>query len=172
MDEQDKKIEQTVPAEETAPETEKQFSDEKKSALMRYLTVMFAVAFIMVLVSFLIQNHSSNQQITKLSESTSSALVRAEALQTQNRELEDENEKLKQELEALTEQEQTSKTDSRELSKKVETYEALVTAMSCETREGNLSFSKAMETLKANQSYLSEPAKQLYRTLLTETAGE
>ena len=159
-------------AEQTAaPEPEKQFSDEKKTALMRYMTVMFAVAFLMVLVSFLIQNHS----ITELSESTNNLSGRVEALQEQNRELEDENEALKQEIEALTEQHETAKSEHQEtatLREKVETYEALVTALSCETKEGNLSYSNAMETLKFNQKYLSEPAKQLYRTLLTETAGE
>lgn len=162
-----------------AEKATKPLSDEKKSALMRYMAIMFAVAFVLVLVSFLIQNHSSNEQITQLSASANDLISRAENLQTQNRTLEDAKNELEEENEQLTERLDTLKNEKAEnqkessvLKETVETYEALITAMNCTTREGNLTFSKAMETLKYNQKYLSEPAKAMYRTLLKENAGE
>ena len=45
---------------------------------------------------------------------------------------------------------------------------ALLTALGCETREGNVTYSRAMETVEANRQYLSESALAVYESLLNE----
>ena len=44
-------------------------------------------------------------------------------------------------------------------------YEALLTAMSCETHEGNVTFSRAMETVERYKDCLSENALAEYEKL-------
>ena len=46
--------------------------------------------------------------------------------------------------------------------------DALLTALGCETREGNVTYSRAMETVEANRQYLSESALAVYESLLNE----
>ena len=47
-------------------------------------------------------------------------------------------------------------------------YEALLTAKSCEFKEGNVTYAKAMETLKNYQQYLSEQGLAEYEALLQD----
>ncbi len=85
-------------------ENEKPALDErKKSALLRYVAIMFAVAFLLVLFSLLGQMRNSMSTISELNQSSSSALQKAERLQEDNLELELENQELSLEMEALEE---------------------------------------------------------------------
>lgn len=157
-------------------EAEKPLSREKKSALLRYMAILFAVAFVLVLVSLMLQYRTSNQQITALNESTSNALRNAEQLQTENRELQDEVRALEDEIHALESEKQKLSTDlavakaqpvaDPEQEDRLEAYEALFTALRCTDKEGNVTYSKAMETVKRNRSLLSESADALYQSLL------
>ena len=71
---------------------EKAVLDErKKNALLRYVAIMFAVAFVFVLLSMFGQMRDSKSAISELNQSSSSALQKAEALQEHNQELEKEN---------------------------------------------------------------------------------
>ena len=88
--------EQAAGAQKAAAEEKKPLSDAKKNALLRYMAVLFAAAFLFVLVSLIMQQSSSRAQIGALNESNASALSRAEQLQTQNRDLQQEVERLKQ----------------------------------------------------------------------------
>ena len=49
-----------------------------------------------------------------------------------------------------------------------EAYDALITAFLCETHEGNLTFSKAMDTVEQYKEYLSSDALAVYEQLLGE----
>ena len=61
----------------------KPIDEKKKLALLRYLAILFAVAFLLVLLSLLGQMRSTNAAMDQIN-----ALQKAEALQEQNRQLE------------------------------------------------------------------------------------
>ena len=93
----------TPQPEQAAPETGKPLSEKRKSALLRYMAVLFCAAFILVLVSLILQMHSSEAKISELNAASTSALSNAEALQNENRALQDDKialEKENQELQA------------------------------------------------------------------------
>ena len=48
----------TPQPEQAAPETGKPLSEKRKSALLRYMAVLFCAAFILVLISLILQTHS------------------------------------------------------------------------------------------------------------------
>jgi len=84
---------------------EKTGLDEKrKTALLRYVAIMFAVAFVFVLLSMFGQMRDSRSTISELNQSSSSALQRAEQLQSHNQELEKENAYLNGRIEELEQQ--------------------------------------------------------------------
>ena len=84
---------------------EKAVLDErKKNALLRYVAIMFAVAFVFVLLSMFGQMRDSKSAISELNQSSSSALQKAEALQEHNQELEKENAYLTGRIEELEDQ--------------------------------------------------------------------
>ena len=180
----------TPQPEQAAPETGKPLSEKRKSALLRYMAVLFCAAFILVLISLILQTHSSEAKISELNAASTSALSNAEALQNENRALQDDKialEKENQELQELQDKldELTEKLDEAaqaeedsqaaenemikslrtELDRTKEAYEALLEAKSCETREGNVTFSRAMQTLERLKDYLGQTALEEYKAL-------
>ena len=81
-------------------------SEKKRTALLRYMTILFAVAFLLVLLSYLIQVFNSQNTISQLNATSASALQNAERLQTTNRELTEETQRLQDEITALNEEKQ------------------------------------------------------------------
>ena len=65
-------------------------SDARKAALLRYMAILFAVAFLLVLLSLILQTHSSKSTISELSAASTSALDNAVKMQEQNRTLQEE----------------------------------------------------------------------------------
>ena len=177
----------TPQPEQAAPETGKPLSEKRKSALLRYMAVLFCAAFILVLISLILQTHSSKAKISELNAASTSALSNAEALQNENRALQDEkialekeNEELQAKLDELTQkldeasqaEENTQAAENEmikslrtELDRTKEAYEALLEAKACETREGNVTFSKAMSTVEKYKEYLSQEALAVYEAL-------
>lgn len=178
-------------------EEEKQqgLSEKRKAALLRYMAILFAMAFLLVAASLVMQMHDSRTTISELNETSSSALSNAEQLQEQNRELqektqalEDENDALQTELDelkraaeqaeaeagdesaAVQQALQDAQKEADELKKTAErtaqAYDALLTAKSCTFKEGNVTYAKAMETLKEYKAYLSEQGLAEYEALL------
>ena len=178
MDEE-KKNQNQEPAQPPAP-----LSDARKAALLRYMAILFAVAFVL---SLILQTHSSKSTISELSAASTSALDNAVKLQEQNRTLQEEKQQLQDELDelqkkldeetALNEQllaasqdeEKDAKQELRDKEQELEhtrmAYEALLTAMNCDTREGNVTFSRAMETVARYADCLSEEALAEYEKL-------
>ena len=76
---------QTQP--ETAQDPGKPLSEKRKAALLRYMTILFSAAFVLVLISLILQMHSSEAKISELNAASTSALSNAEALQAENRSL-------------------------------------------------------------------------------------
>ena len=174
MDEE-KKNQNQEPAQPPAP-----LSDARKAALLRYMAILFAVAFVLVLLSLILQTHSSKSTISELSAASTSALDNAVKLQEQNRTLQEEQQQLQDELDelqkkldeetALNEQllaasQDEEKDAKQELEHTRMAYEALLTAMNCDTREGNVTFSRAMETVARYADCLSEEALAEYEKL-------
>ena len=162
-------------------------SDARKAALLRYMAILFAVAFLLVLLSLILQTHSSKSTISELSAASTSALDNAVKLQEQNRTLQEEKLELENQLEetqkkldeetALNEQllqasQDEESADQKELREKAleldhtrQAYDALLTALSCNTHEGNVTFSRAMETVERYKDCLSEDALAEYEKL-------
>lgn len=186
MDENKTTQEQPLAQEQTAAAAQP-LSEKRKQALLRYMTVLFSAAFVLVLISMILQMHSSEAKISELSAMSTSALSNAEALQAENRDLQEENQALRQQLADLQdelseqqaqleqmqqEQEQSEKAENEmvkslrtELERTQEAYEALLEAKSCDTREGNVTFSRAMQTLERLKDYLGALALQEYLAL-------
>ena len=91
----------TPQPEQAAPETGKPLSEKRKSALLRYMAVLFCAAFILVLISLILQTHSSEAKISELNAASTSALSNAEALQNENRALQDDKIALEKENQEL-----------------------------------------------------------------------
>ena len=175
------KTEPTTNPVATGVKSESPALDEKrKTALLRYMGVLFCVAFLLVLLSLILQTHSSKSTISELSAASTSALDNAVKLQEQNRALQEEKQQLEDELDAVqkkldeetalndqllqaTQDEQSdAKQELRDKEQELDhtrlAYEALLTAMNCDTHEGNVTFSRAMETVARYQECLSENA--------------
>ena len=170
----------TPQPEQAAPETGKPLSEKRKSALLRYMAVLFCAAFILVLISLILQTHSSKAKISELNAASTSALSNAEALQNENRALQDdkialekENEELQAKIDEAAQSEEESQAAENEMIKSLRTeldrtkeaYEALLEAKACETREGNVTFSRAMQTLERLKDYLGQTALEEYKAL-------
>ena len=149
MDEE-KKNQNQEPAQPPAP-----LSDAKKAALLRYMAILFAVAFLLVLLSLILQTHSSKSTISELSAASTSALDNAVKLQEQNRTLQEEKRQRQDELDEL----------QKKLDEETALNEQLLAAMNCDTREGNVTFSRAMETVARYVDCLSEEALAEYEKL-------
>ena len=124
---------QTQP--ETAQDPGKPLSEKRKAALLRYMTILFSAAFVLVLISLILQMHSSLDAASQAEEDATAA----------------ENEMIK--------------SLRTELDRTKEAYEALLEAKSCDTREGNVTFSRAMQTLERLKDYLGPTALEEYQTL-------
>ena len=167
MDEE-KKNQNQEPAQPRAP-----LSDARKAALLRYMAILFAVAFLLVLLSLILQTHSSKSTISELSAASTSALDNAVKLQEELDELQkklDEETALNEQLLAASQdEEKDAKQELRDKEQELEhtrmAYEALLTAMNCGTREGNVTFSRAMETVARYVDCLSEEALAEYEKL-------
>ncbi len=75
-----------------------------KNALLRYVAVLFAVAFLLVLLSYLVQMRNMNTTVSELNQTSSSALTNAQMLQSMNQQLMEENEALRAEVDSLEQQ--------------------------------------------------------------------
>ena len=161
MDE-NKDVQQTEQQEkQSAP-----LSEARKTALLRYMAVLFAVAFLLVLLSLILQAHSSKATISELTQTSSSALSNVEQLQAQVEDLQKQLDETKQ---ADEKEESAEKLKLElELAHTKEAYEALLVAKNCEMHEGNVTFSKAMDTLADLEQYLGTEARAEYEKLLAE----
>ena len=75
---------------------------DRKIALLRYIAILFFVAFLLVLFSLLAQMRNNKQTISELNQSSASSMSKVEQLQEQNRSLQEENASLKEQIEQLT----------------------------------------------------------------------
>lgn len=141
-----------------------------KVSLLRYMAIMFAVAFILVLLSYLIQMRNSQSAISRLSQSSASAFANAEQLQSDNRALEtalqvlEEKVRHQQEtIDSLRDQKNSAETSTL-------AYENLLKLMILDPQEDADAYQKALTAVHQLQDSLSEDALSICEELLAETA--
>lgn len=174
--------------EEKRPSPERSgLDDRRKNALLRYVAILFAVAFLFVLFSLLLEMRDSKNTISQLSQSSASALQRAEQLQDNylllqetNKDLEAQLAELEAQVEELSQRPETDedivkamdmlRKEARNAKGKTqEAYDALLTALESRTpgsQEGNVAFGKAMDTLETLKDNLGEKGLEVYEGLL------
>ena len=145
----------------------KPVEEGRKVALLRYLAILFAVAFLLVLISMLTQLRSSRSAISELNQSSVSAAEKVQQLQDTNRDLEtrlqaekEANGNLLDALEeAVTKEERTR-----------QAYELLleIQTLSQGSREGNVALSRALDTMEELKQYLDPTGLAVYESLLEE----
>ena len=68
--------EENKPTPQSEADKEKELA-AKRNAFLRYMTIIFAVAFLLVLISLVLQAHTAKAALSDLKESNSSALSNA-----------------------------------------------------------------------------------------------
>ena len=170
---------------------EKGLDETRKAALLRYLGIMFAVAFLFVLLSLIGELRSNKAAISELNQSSTSAIAKAEQLQDHNRQLETDNayltgrmEELEKQLEELEEElalqeaankllqeenlqlEQQAADSRQETADLLSAYEALLEADALDQAEEDPA--SLLAELKENVKYYAEYALKLYENLTKE----
>lgn len=158
------------PENKNVPEESKAgLSDQKKTALLRYMAVLFGVAFLLVLLSLLIQMRDSNETISTLSQSKAGALERAELLQNENQKLTEQNQTLSEQTAALEAQvadlEVAATADEETIETLEETCDGLTEQLSeSQTQLGDTQ--KAYDLLiAANKAHAAEDTAALRQNL-------
>lgn len=192
MSDEEKKVSQAQaepPAPEQPPQTPAEpvkqtkapLNDQKKNALMRYMAVLFGVAFLLVALSFLIQIRDSSVTITQLNQSNASALQNAEKLQADNRDLTAENKRLNQELhDTLTQLDEAKdqlaaveadaeqqKQQMQSMGEEMMAYHLLTDALSRFAKADETLTVASLQALDALKDKMVPPARTLYDNLVT-----
>lgn len=131
---QNEEIVEQNPAPAEPPKDKAPISDEKRTALLRYMAILFGVAFLLVLLTFLIQLRDSKQTISELNKSNASALQNAGKLQEENQaltaaktDLETQVADLEAEVEDLTDSNEELEESQKDLEKQLEEANQKVT---------------------------------------------
>ena len=146
-------------------------SESKRTALLRYLIIMFAVAFVLVLMSMVLQVRSSNATVSELHQSSTSAMAKAQQLQDNNRALSDRVAALEQELatanatvEDLSAANNALRAENKELAEKTVDETALHAACDALAKD-------VMSAAKKDETAVAALA-QLKQYLSPEVAGD
>ena len=149
----------TQEPEQKAPDQSEKLPKAKRSALVRYMAILFAFAFVLVLLSLVMQYYRSSETISELNASQANALARAEQLQEENRSLEITIEQMEQDGEkALQEHED-------ELAGMQESYDALLRILMDPENIADPDFAEDVKTVKDGREKLTETAWAAFAAL-------
>ena len=151
--------------------------DGRKNALLRYIAILFAVAFLFVLLSLVMQMRDSRATISELNESSMNALKNAQVLQAANEQLTEENKKLNDQLNTY-EEEKEQLTEELEQNQQIAdqtalAYELLLQAQAALEADDLTALDAALAQIEADglETVLSEQGKALLAQLrATQTA--
>lgn len=163
-----------------APAPEKKATNERsRSALIRYMVILFSVAFILVLISLLVQMRTSQSTINDLNQTSANAMANAEKLQQTNQTLMEENDTLSDQVSELQKQveEQSGQLDESQAKVESQTqsilaYNTLLQALLANEAGDQAAMQEAMEALKSLKPYLSQPGLTVYENLQKELEHE
>lgn len=169
-------VKQAAPVQDSPAPEKKTGTIKNQNALLRYITILFAVAFLMVTLSLVISMRESRDTISELNQTSASALQNAEALQTENRELSDANRDLRDtvtgleaelaEVQEAMAQLETEKAAAEKLAQDTaKAYALLLTAMDARQYGDMETFDQAMTDLEPLKDLLSGEAAERYSEL-------
>lgn len=163
MKNEEKNPQVTPEPQQAAESFQERVPSKKRTALLRYMTVMFAAAFVLVLMSFLLEAKKHDNTAVQYN----SVLGKAEQLQEENRELQ-------RELTAARKYVQIAREEGEEDVANTQTaYEALLKVMTTENpKDGDVEYSKAVETVKNLQKFLSNEAVALFEEVMAQRTEE
>lgn len=152
----------SAPAPTPEPE-KKQTQANRNQAFIRYMAILFGVAFIFVVISMFIYQRDSRETISELNQNASSALSRVEKLQEDYRKAAEENQALSLQVQQLqTELEEAKEQANLDLQEKdaaiaaLEAEKAALTQGKTQTEGEKKAISEAYELLCQGQLALSE----------------
>ncbi len=147
---------------EPEPQAEK-LPKAKRTALIRYIAILFVFAFLIVLGSLFLQYRSTaTRQISDLTSEKTSALAQAEQLQNDNLELQ----KTVAKLEADADEAQ--KAHEEELAEQQKVYDALIRLLSKPDKINDPRFVEAVKTVTEGKDKLSQAAWEAYAAYAEE----
>ena len=155
--------EENKPTPQSEADKEKELA-AKRNAFLRYMTIIFAVAFLLVLISLVLQAHTAKAALSDLKESNSSALsnaaVNAELLQDENRKLQEELDSTKK---LLADEQEKAKTQEESIAQLEQELEALRNehAEASESSEGTQEAYDALLTALRDLPALMERVNQI-----------
>jgi uroporphyrin-3 C-methyltransferase len=123
-------------------EPEKKGTAKHRNALLVYVSVLFGVAFLLILLSFFIQLRNSNETISQLSQSSATAMTSVENLQNTNQALQNEKKELEAQLEDLEAQLEQAQADLADVQSQLDTQTAALT----KEKEATQALSDELET--------------------------
>lgn len=170
----------------------------KRNALLRYMAILFGVAFLLVLLSFLIQMRDSRETISDLSASKTNALENALRLQEENQsltvangELTDQVAQLEAEAKAQAETAEAAMADlesqltqaeddraaaenkhRQALSDTQAAYDLLLTAQAALAGGDRESAQNALDSLAPQRALLSPAARMQYDQIQSDLTAE
>lgn len=178
--------ETSAPAPEAAEEAKtpekKQVGAKSRNALLRYMTILFAVAFLAVTLSLVIETKKSKNTISELHQTSASALENAEMLQESNRELSDTNENLRDKIadlennlkeanDAANEAEaalESAKDAQQNAENEAKACNLLFTALNAQKKGDTAGYENAMVQLEPLHECLTGTAAEIYESLVKE----
>ena len=165
------------PAQEDGQVQKATLTDKKRNALLRYMAMLFGVAFLLVLLSFLIQMRDSRQTISDLNQSNASALQNAGKLQEENQMLTAANAELQEQLD----QAQAAMGDLQDLERQAAdqrsadtqaAYDLLMSAQAAADSGDTDALKDALSQLAPLETALSDAAKAQYHILQGSLTAE
>ncbi|MBR2897799.1 MAG: hypothetical protein IKC04_07970 [Oscillospiraceae bacterium] len=148
---------------ETAPQVER-LPRAKRTALIRYIAILFVFAFLIVLLSLFLQFRSTTtKQISDLTSASNSAIARAEQLQDENLALKETVKQLRKDAE------DAQKAHEEELVKEQEVYDALMLLLTKPRKKiAGPKFVEAVKTVTEGKEKLSQTAWEKFTAYAEE----
>ena len=138
---------------------------KKRTALLRYIEVLFVAAFLLVILSLLFQLRDSNLTISQVAQSSATTLAKADSLQENNRELREQLAEAQAVTAELQERRLALEEENRTLR---EAYDALLIVLTSRTSDGN--YSEAVATVRSYRTYYSDAEWALFEAHLINSA--
>lgn len=162
---------------------------DRRRALISYMAILFAVAFLLVALSLAVQYRDSQNTISQLGDSAKTALEKVSSLQEDNLLLQKNIQDLEDQMDILTEQLQDAQTaltqqsnegdvleganqellqEKLDAENRAEAYQLLARALEANARGDAEDLQAAMSSLEAVSAYLDSADLEIYRALLSQ----